>query len=128
MNAFNGMPVRSGVWAITSVLINDQTVLNNEGFQRLEVDENHVAIEPVGLRLDVAQSTSRSAVLESGSEIYFADFSFSAEKFELILKRPQFNESVKICSEFVSGTAMNNRCADSGAQSCQRFDLHEIYS
>ena len=58
---------RDGQLQILSVLVNEQTVLNNEGFLRLDISGDELVINPIGFRFNIQQSTSSSAVFESVS-------------------------------------------------------------
>ena len=93
--------LRKGQWQIQSVLVNDQTVLNNEGFLRLEISNDELVIQPIGFRFNIQQSTARSAVLESGGRVFFADFVENDKAIELRLTRPEFEETINIGAEYM---------------------------
>ena len=88
--------IRKGSWQIDSVQVNSETVMENEGFQRLIVSNNQVAIEPAGIQFSVAQSTARSAVFESRSQVFFADYYMKDGQLTLNLSRPAFDEKVRL--------------------------------
>ncbi len=85
----------NGAWTIDSVQVDAEKVVD-EGFDRLVVTQNRVAIEPAGIELAVNQSTSRSAVLESRSEVYFAEYSRRDDELILELSRPAFREKIRL--------------------------------
>ena len=91
---------RQGKWRIQSVIVNSETVVNNEGFLRLEVEGIELAIQPAGFRFKIQQSTARSAVLESRGQVYFADFNCEDDVLQLNLSRPGLSETIQITAEF----------------------------
>ena len=88
-----------GAWAITKVRVDTESVSNREGFERLVVTPDRIAIEPAGIEFSVNQSTSRSAVLESRSQIFFAEYFTRDGELTLELSRPAFNERVFLNAE-----------------------------
>ncbi len=88
-----------GAWAIKRVQVDTESVSNREGFERLVVSPNRIAIEPAGIEFSVNQSTSRSAVLESRSQIFFAEYYTRDGELTLELTRPMFNETVRLSAE-----------------------------
>ena len=88
-----------GAWAITTVQVDREAVSNREGFERLVVTPDRIAIEPAGIEFSVNQSTSRSAVLESRSQIFFAEYFTRNGELTLELSRPAFNEKVRLNAE-----------------------------
>ena len=88
------IPIRNGLWSIERVAVNSADVTSDEGFRHLIVMDNQVRIEPAGIDLTVNQSTAKSAVLESCSQIFFAEFCERGERLKLILSRPAFSETV----------------------------------
>ena len=88
-----------GAWAIKRVQVDAESVSNREGFERLVVSPNRIAIEPAGIEFSVNQSTSRSAVLESRSQIFFAEYYTRDGELTLELTRPMFNETVRLSAE-----------------------------
>ena len=98
---------RPGLWQIESVLVNEQTVVNNEGFLRLDVSENDFVIQPLGFRFYVQQQTPQSAVLESGGRVFFADFLVKDDAVHLKLTRPEFDEVIHIGAKYVESCVPN---------------------
>ena len=96
--------LRPGQWQIQSVLVNDQTVLNNEGFLRLDITPTELAIEPIGFRFRIEQSTAKSAVLESRGRVFFADFVIKDDEIDLKLTRPELTETIRIGAEFMEAS------------------------
>lgn len=88
-----------GAWAIKTVQVDAESVSNREGFERLVVTPNRIAIEPAGIEFSVNQSTSRSAILESRSQIFFAEYFTRNGELTLELTRPTFNEKVRLNAE-----------------------------
>lgn len=88
-----------GAWAIKTVQVNADSVSNREGFERLVVSSNRIAIEPAGIEFSVNQSTSRSAVLESRSQIFFAEYFTRNGELTLELSRPTFKEKIRLNAE-----------------------------
>lgn len=88
--------VSPGSWAIQSVTVNSQPASSHSGFDRLIVDGQELRIEPAGIALNVSQSTVRSAVLVSRSQVFFADYSLRGDTLVIKMTRPQFAETVSI--------------------------------
>ncbi len=88
-----------GAWAIKTVQVDKESVSNHEGFERLFVTQDRIAIEPAGIEFSVNQSTSRSAVLESRSQIFFAEYFTRNGELTLELTRPSFNEKIRLNAE-----------------------------
>lgn len=84
----------SGAWRIESVQVDAETVVD-EGFEQLLVSSNQISIQPAGIEFSVNQSTWRSAVLESRSEVFYAEFSKRDNKLTFELSRPAFNEKIR---------------------------------
>lgn len=85
----------NGAWRIESVQVDAEPVVE-EGFDQLVVSSNQISIEPAGIEFSVNQSTWRSAVLESRSELFFAEFSKRDDKLTFELSRPAFNEKIRL--------------------------------
>lgn len=85
----------NGAWTIKSVQVDAEEVVD-EGFDRLVVTQDQIAIEPAGIELAVSQSTSRSAILESRSEVYFAEFHKTENELTLIFTRPAFRQKIRL--------------------------------
>ena len=88
--------VSPGQWKIRSVTVNSEPALEDNGFHELYFDEKVLRIEPAGISLNVNQATARSAVLESRSQVFYADFSTRGDELIVRLSRPQFDETVFI--------------------------------
>ena len=89
----NGM---QGAYTIDSVQVNSEPVMDNDGFEKLIVAPNQVSIEPAGIEFVVNQSTSRSAILESRSQVFFAEYSKRDGHLTLDLSRPAFRETIRL--------------------------------
>ena len=91
-----------GEWRIDGVLINQETVMNDEGFRFLQIADEDLAIQPAGLTFAVKQSTQSSAVLESRGQVFFAEFKVNADRMTIELTRPKFKETIQIEAELVN--------------------------
>ena len=85
----------TGAWTIRSVQVDKEPVLD-EGFERLVVSPGQIAIEPAGIEFNVSQATHRSAILESQSQLYFAEYSKVDDELTVEFSRPMFNEKVRL--------------------------------
>ena len=95
-----------GVWCVNAVLINHKTVMNNEGFRFLNVLDDEISIEPVGIKFQVKQKTEGRAVLESDGQIFYANFSRSPECCSIELTRPNCQESILLEAEMVASAEL----------------------
>ena len=93
--------VPKGEWEIVSILVNRETVLNDDGFRSVEIADDELIIQPSGMSFKVKQSTSENAVLESRGQVFYADFSFSQGMMIVELTRPKLKESVRIEAVFI---------------------------
>ena len=96
------MSFPNGVWCVNAVLINQKTVMNNEGFRFLNIADDEFGIEPVGLKFRVKHRTADKAVLESNQEIFYANFSYVQECLTIELSRPNCRESIQLEAELVA--------------------------
>ena len=96
------MCLSMGVWCINAVLINHKTVMNNEGFRFLNVMDEELSIEPVGIKFRFKQKTVGRAVLESNGEVFYANISQSTECCAIELTRPNCQESFLLEAEMVA--------------------------
>jgi hypothetical protein len=88
--------IAKGDWAIDCVLINDQTVMNNDGFRALEILDREWVIQPLGQRFKICQLTPKSAVLKSNGETYYADYQVDGGSLTLRLARQNVKETVTV--------------------------------
>lgn len=84
----------TGSWRIDSVQVNAEKVVDKD-FDRLVVSPSQIMIEPAGILLSVNQSTCRSAILESRSDVFFAEYFKRDGQLTLELTRPAFREKVR---------------------------------
>ena len=96
-----------GQWMIRSVFVNSQPTSEENGFQTLISADGVLRIEPAGILLRINQATDRSAVLESRSQVFFADFFTRGDELTLNLSRPQFSETVSITAILEEELALN---------------------
>ncbi len=94
------IPIRKGLWSIRRVAVNSDQTASGDNFRQLIVTDHGVRFEPAGIDFSVNQSTSKSAVLESRSQIFFADFFEQGERLKITLSRPEFAETVSFEAEF----------------------------
>ena len=85
-----------GNWTIHSVFVNSEQVTDQDGFEKLVVSNNHISIEPAGIEFSVNQATSRSAILESRSQVFFAEYFKNDGQLTLDLSRPAFRETIRV--------------------------------
>ena len=87
-----------GEWSILSINVDNQSVHNSEGFERIEMSDNVMTIRPAGMKFTVQHVTERTAVLESQGQVFFADYKTSRQDQQLNLRltRPQFAETIDI--------------------------------
>ena len=85
----------SGAWRISSVRVDSQEVVDPD-FDVLFVSGDRIAIEPAGIELSVNQSTSHSAILQSRSDVYFAEFSRRENQLTLEFSRPAFRQKIRL--------------------------------
>lgn len=100
------MSFPKGVWCINAVLINQKTVLNNEGFRFLNITEDEISIEPAGIKFRVRQKAEGKAVLESNHELFYADFWYQEECLNIELARPNCQESIQFETELVASAEL----------------------
>ena len=88
--------VARGNWTIRSISVNSEPVLDAAEFRQLVVSDDQVEIQPAGIEFSIAQATSRTAILESRSQVFFADFFQKNGELTLNLSRPAFAERVSL--------------------------------
>ncbi len=93
-------PIKAGHWRIQSVEVNSQLASENNGFVSLISTPEAIRVEPAGISFNVQQATSKSAVLESRSQVFYADFCTCGEQLTLNLSRPSFDEKVSFKATF----------------------------
>ena len=98
----------NGNWDVKSILINEETVMNNEGFQTLKITDDEFEILPIGFRFRIRQSTSKTAVLESRGQVFYANFSLDRTVLTIELARPKFKETIRLEAELVTATVEAN--------------------
>jgi len=91
-----------GNWNIDSVEVNTEPASQDNGFDRLIVERDRIAIEPAGIEFSINQATSKSAILESRSQVFFAEFSQSDDQLTLNLSRPAFRETVRLNATMIN--------------------------
>lgn len=96
-----------GQWMIRTVLVNSEPAGKESGFQMLISNNGELRIEPAGIALKVNQATARSAVLESQSQVFFADYATRGDELTLNLSRPQFSETISIVAILDRELAVN---------------------
>jgi hypothetical protein len=92
--------LRKGAWEIKRVLVNEAPVHPDEGYHQLIVTGDYLRIEPMGIVLKICQATPRSMMLESQSQLFWANVSQSENKVQLKLERQSFTEIITLEAEF----------------------------
>ncbi len=100
-------PIRQGTWQIHSVEVNAQPAIESDGFRILISSADEIKIEPIGIAFTVNQATARSAVLESQSQIFFADFFVRGNQLSLNLTRPSFSERISFQATYQAASSAN---------------------
>ncbi|MGI9516794.1 MAG: hypothetical protein ACR2NP_07115 [Pirellulaceae bacterium] len=94
--------VKSGEWRIRCVEVNSTPASDDGGFQVLVTTPTEIRLEPAGITFVIQQATARSAVLESRSQIFFADFLVRGDQLTLHLTRPAFQEKITLIATYDS--------------------------
>lgn len=102
LNGVHMSAFQNGKWKIQSVLVNDQTVLNNEGFISLDVLGDELVINPIGFRFQIQKRTPSGLLLESSGRVFYADVLVDNRVLELKLTRPDFDETIQIGAEYIA--------------------------
>ena len=89
-------PIKCGHWRIASIEVNSQPTHGSEDFHSLVSTADELRLEPAGISFRIQQATSRSAVLESRSQVFFADFFIRGQQLTLNLSRPAFKETISL--------------------------------
>ena len=55
--------IPKGEWAIESIIVNRQTVVNNDGMRALQILDDEWVIQPAGQRFRIRQSTSKLSLI-----------------------------------------------------------------
>ena len=64
-----------GFWSIDSVIVDTETVMNYEGFERLQITDDQVLIEPMGLSFAIQESRDdQSTTLISQGQVFNVSF------------------------------------------------------
>ncbi|MEM9942681.1 MAG: hypothetical protein AAF939_14045 [Planctomycetota bacterium] len=90
------LSIPAGDWMIESVIINDETVLNDDGIRAIEILADEWLVQPVGQKFRVRQAYANTAVLESNGNVYYADFELDGENLNLKLTRQNEKETIQI--------------------------------
>jgi hypothetical protein len=106
MSAFSR--IRHGSWEIQSVIVNAETVMNDEGFRRLEFGNNEMLIQPVGFRFQLSESHDNNIVFISRGQIFNAQITLEGEDVQLELTRPKFDERITIEARYVPALVFSN--------------------
>ena len=88
--------VSVGYWDIESVVINSQTIVNYEGFERLAMTRNRLAVLPAGLDFAVESVDGNNLVLVSRGQLFQAKLRQHRKRLVLSLTRPKFTETIVI--------------------------------
>ena len=94
------MQIPKGTWRIASMSVNSDKNVLDDGYQHLVVSDRALRIEPIGIQFSVNQSTPKSAVLESRSQLFYADYFQVQDRLTIKLSRPAFAETIVLESVF----------------------------
>lgn len=91
------MLIPNGCYEIRCVLINAETVVNDDGVRELEIRDGEWIIQPSGQRFEIEQIQGERAILNSNGHRYFADVTLAgAGTIELELKRENVSETISV--------------------------------
>lgn len=85
-----------GIYEIQCVLLNSETVLNDDTVRCLEVHPEYWLLQPAEQRFDVLQETQSGLVLESNGHIYHARKSVENGVVTVELKKTQCQETISL--------------------------------
>lgn len=88
--------IRNGRWKIESVIINSSTVMNYEGFEYFEVNDEHSRIQPIGISFVEIESDELGAVLKSGDTTYFIATEVNGDELTMQMSRPNYGDVFEI--------------------------------
>ncbi len=100
-------PIKQGQWQISSVDVNGRSSDEIDGFRVLMSSGDRWQLMPAEITFKINQATSRSAVLESRSQIFFADFFVRGEKLTLNITRPAFADRIHLEAVFLPSAVAN---------------------
>ena len=92
--------LQHGAWEIKSVTLNNAPVHPDDGYMHLIVSQDQLRIEPLGIELKICQATPRSMMLESNSQIFWADINQSKDRLQLKIERQMFRETILLEAEY----------------------------
>jgi len=96
----------NGHWRINSILIDRETVINNEGFRSLEITDDEIVIQPAGTSFSISQATPETAVLESCGQRFYGNFVCDGDTLMIDLTRQKFKEAIQIEAELVTSKVL----------------------
>ena len=83
-------------WFIESVVVNNDTVVTDDGFVELQINEDELLIEPVGIRFLVAEAHEDGLTLVSNEQVYRATLNFDGEFCAVSMNRPEISDTIQI--------------------------------
>lgn len=91
------MLIPKGTYEIRCVLINSETVVNDDGVRELEVHSDEWVVKPSGQTFEIEQVNGGRAILRSNGHRYFAEAQLVGNAtVELELKRENVAEILSI--------------------------------
>ena len=91
------MLVPKGSYEILCVLINSETVVNDDGVRELEINDGEWIIQPSGQRFEIEQIKGGRALLRSSGHRYFAEVELTgAGSIQIDLKRENVSETISV--------------------------------
>ncbi len=88
--------IQQGRWAIESIMINTTTVMNFEGFEYLEFEENKISIQPIGIQFSITESNPSRTVLLSRGRVFFVESEIQGNELKMTMTRPKFSDTFEV--------------------------------
>lgn len=89
-------PLPTGNWLIESVIVNSETIVDDNEFVELHVREDELLIQPVGIRFLIAEENDEGLMLVSNGQMYRAQHHRDDRDFVITMKRPEISDTIKI--------------------------------
>ena len=89
-------PIKPGMWRVQLVEVNSKPAGETEDFGLLISTPEALRLDPAGIVFRFQQATERTAVLESRSQVFFAEFHTRGDRLTINMSRPAFAEKITI--------------------------------
>lgn len=94
--------IPQGTYEIQCVLLNSETVVNDDGVRELEIREDHWCVWPSGQRFELLQDSGERLILESNGHQYFAELELLGDASILVnLKKKNVAEVLSIEAKLI---------------------------